>query len=163
MSSVFDHLPPQHRDFAIAYAETSNAMEAARAAGYTGSNNALSKRGVRLKNRPEIATALEESFRPKLKEANVATYRTLQEIADIAYAPWQDFITVSKSGEVKMDLQPKLRALIKLSKIVNQLNAQKREDDLLLNPCLELHFKPGQTPTENRQMLLDRIEKSELY
>lgn len=74
----------QHR-FVLEFAKLDNATAAARAAGYTGSDKYLQKRGCILAASPRIAAAIAERRREVAATARISAERVLQEYARIAF------------------------------------------------------------------------------
>ncbi len=95
-----------------------NATDAARRAGYHGSDATLAQIGYENLQRPEIAAHVAE----RVAAVAMSTDEILLELSDIGRAPWGDFIQVvtnPKTGEtidVRMPLEAKLRALELLGK-----------------------------------------------
>jgi phage terminase small subunit len=90
-----------------------NASEAARIAGYRDTTTYP----YRLLKMPEIRARLEEH----LEENGITADRIMNEVADIAFADWRDFVTIrfgkdGKQVDVKMDLSSKVKSLDMLGK-----------------------------------------------
>tara|TARA_Y100000310_G_scaffold345243_1_gene463064 strand:- start:4404 stop:4904 length:501 start_codon:yes stop_codon:yes gene_type:complete len=157
----FDQLTAKQCEFVLAYvgAAQRNATEAARIAGYKGNKVTLAAVGAENLRKPQIIKAMDAYMRPKLEDAGINTQRTLQHIADIAYAPWQEFIDVPGPGLAMLRLGEKLRALCKLCDLDPNLRSLN-DGNHMTKPHLSLHYEPGNTPEENRKMLLDYLRRS---
>lgn len=115
----FDALTPKQRDFVLAYVETNNGTVAARKAGYKGTDDALAVRASEAVRNSKIKAAIDAYMAPKLKKYEITLERTLQELADIGYSDWREFIEIryGKDGEVidvKLRLSDKVAALKEL-------------------------------------------------
>lgn len=152
-------LTSKQKAFVVAYAEKRNGTEAARIAGYKGSNKTLAQVAHENLKKPDILKAYDAYMRPRLDEAGINTQRTLQHLADIAYAPWKDFIHVPGFGEATVRLGDKLRALAQLCDI--DPNIQSIESgNTMHKPHLNFHYEPGKTPEENRKVLFGYLRHS---
>ncbi len=89
-----------------------NARTAARMAGYSGDDNALSSRAFELMRNPKIA----ELIGVRVQTAVMAANEVLSELSAIAKADWQDFLEIrrDKHGDVidaTLKLSDKIRSL----------------------------------------------------
>ncbi len=114
-----NELTQKQRLFVEAYigACNGNAREAARAAGYSGDDNALSQRGFELVRNPKIA----ELVGVRVQEAVMRANEVLSELSAIAKADWQDFLEIrrDKHGEIisaTLKLSDKIKSLELLGK-----------------------------------------------
>jgi phage terminase small subunit len=114
-----NELTQRQRLFVEAYigACNGNAREAARAAGYSGDDNALSQRGFELVRNPKIA----ELVGVRVQEAVMRANEVLSELSAIAKADWKDFLEIrrDKEGEIisaTLKLSDKIKSLELLGK-----------------------------------------------
>ncbi len=89
-----------------------NAREAARMAGYSGDDNALSQRGFELVRNPKIA----ELIGVRVQEAVMRANEVLSELSAIAKADWQNFLEIRRDREgetiaATLKLSDKIKAL----------------------------------------------------
>jgi len=89
-----------------------NAREAARMAGYSGDDNALSQRGYELVRIPKIA----ELIGVRVEEAVMRANEVLSELSLIAKADWQNFLEIRRDREgetiaATLKLSDKIKAL----------------------------------------------------
>jgi phage terminase small subunit len=89
-----------------------NAREAARMAGYSGDDNALSQRGYELVRIPKIA----ELIGVRVTEAVMRANEVLSELSAIAKADWQNFLEIRRDREgetiaATLKLSDKIKAL----------------------------------------------------
>jgi phage terminase small subunit len=94
-----------------------NARTAARMAGYSGDDNALSSRAFELMRNPKIA----ELVGVRVEEAVMQSNEVLGELSAIAKADWQNFLEIrrDKDGETvsaSLKLSDKIKALELLGK-----------------------------------------------
>lgn len=105
-----------------------NATEAAKLAGYKGTNGSMSTLGWKLLKKVEIRARIRE----RLDAVDASAERVIREIGDVAFAEWRDFLLVRtdpKTGEaveVKMDLGSKVKSLEMLAKY-HKLLTDKQE------------------------------------
>jgi phage terminase small subunit len=114
-----EQLTQKQRLFVEAYigVAAGNAREAARAAGYSGDDNALSQRGFELVRNPKIA----ELIGVRVQEAVMGANDVLSELSAIAKADWQNFLEIrrDKDGEIiaaTLRLGDKIKSLELLGK-----------------------------------------------
>jgi phage terminase small subunit len=104
-------LTPRQAKFIPAYVDTGNATEAARIAGYAGSDATLAVAGSRLVHHPAVALGIREHLNALGASVDVLVPKMLE----IAMADWREFIQIkTRHGEivdVKMDLSTQERAL----------------------------------------------------
>ncbi len=110
-------LTQRQRLFVEAYLANPNGREAARAAGYSGDDNALSTRAFELMRNPKIA----ELIGVRVEEAVMRSNEVLSELSAIAKADWQDFLEIrrDKDGEIisaTLKLADKIKSLELLGK-----------------------------------------------
>jgi phage terminase small subunit len=110
-------LTQRQRLFVEAYLVNPNGREAARAAGYSGDENALSTRAFELMRNPKIA----ELIGVRVEEAVMRSNEVLSELSAIAKADWQDFLEIrrDKDGEIisaTLKLADKIKSLELLGK-----------------------------------------------
>jgi len=94
-----------------------NGREAARAAGYSGDDNALSSRAFELMRNPKIA----ELIGVRVEEAVMRSNEVLSQLSAIAKADWQDFLEIRRGqdGEIvsaTLKLADKIKSLELLGK-----------------------------------------------
>jgi phage terminase small subunit len=94
-----------------------NAREAARMAGYSGDDNALSQRGFELVRIPKIA----ELIGVRVQEAVMRANEVLSELSAIAKADWQNFLEIRRDREgdiisATLKLSDKIKSLELLGK-----------------------------------------------
>jgi phage terminase small subunit len=109
-----NELTQRQRLFVEAYigACNGNAREAARAAGYSGDENALSQRGFELVRNPKIA----ELIGVRVQEAVMRANEVLSELSAIAKADWQNFLEIRRDREGDI-----ISATLKLSDKIKSL------------------------------------------
>jgi phage terminase small subunit len=114
-----NELTQRQRLFVEAYIgdAAGNAREAARIAGYSGDDNALSQRGFELVRNPKIA----ELIGVRVEQAVMRANEVLGELSAIAKADWQDFLEIrrDKHGDVidaTLKLSDKIKSLELLGK-----------------------------------------------
>ena len=130
------------------YAETRNATQAAIKAGYARSG--ARQEGARLLTNADILAAYDAYMRPRLEQHGINANRVLQHLADIAFAPWGNFVAINdKQTQVK--LGDKLQALITLAHILGLFRAKDKQDD---KPNLNTYYQPGMSSKEAQQQLL---------
>ncbi len=110
-------LTQRQRLFVEAYLANPNGREAARAAGYSGDENALSTRAFELMRNPKIALLIGV----RVEEAVMRSNEVLSELSAIAKADWQDFLEIrrDKDGEIisaTLKLADKIKSLELLGK-----------------------------------------------
>lgn len=95
-----------------------NATEAARLAGYTGTERSIRNTAYKLVAKGDIRSRI----RATLDQVDASAERVLRELGDVAFAEWRDFLLVRtdpKTGEtveVKMDMGSKVKSLEMLAK-----------------------------------------------
>lgn len=91
----------RQRLFTEYYLSTGNATEAARRAGYSGSDETLAARGYDLVNLPEIKEAIED----RIEEAAMEADEILGRITTLARTDLFDWVDVTESGAVVLNLK----------------------------------------------------------
>jgi hypothetical protein len=109
-----------------------NATEAARTAGYKGSDNTLSQRGHELVRNSKIAVLIQN----RVTEAAMPANEVLESLSEIARAPWRQFTKVhyNSDGEIvgaTLLLKDKIRALELLGKHHRLFDRAGEATDLL--------------------------------
>jgi phage terminase small subunit len=89
-----------------------NGREAARAAGYSGDDNALSSRAFELMRNPKIA----ELIGVRVEEAVMRSNEVLSELSAIAKADWQNFLEIRRDKDDEI-----ISATLKLSDKIKSL------------------------------------------
>ncbi|MGI8494361.1 MAG: terminase small subunit [Pyrinomonadaceae bacterium] len=114
-----ENLTQKQRLFCEAYIgpANGNARTAARMAGYSGDDNALSSRAFELMRNPKIA----ELIGVRVEEAVMQSNEVLSELSTIAKADWQNFVEIrrDKEGEIisaTLKLSDKIKSLELLGK-----------------------------------------------
>jgi phage terminase small subunit len=114
-----NELTQRQRLFVEAYIgpANGNAREAARAAGYSGDDNALSQRAFELIRNTKIA----ELIGVRVEEAVMRSNEVLSELSAIAKADWKNFLEIrrGKEGEIisaTLKLSDKIKSLELLGK-----------------------------------------------
>lgn len=170
MGQLPDQLPPEFKDltaaqalFVVYYAVTRNGTEAARMAGYEGNHVTLSAVAYENLRKPHIAAAYDSYMRPVFEKMGLTVRRSIEQLADVAYAPWGDFVIVKeKKGRivsVRMALGPKVKALETLLKVQRVLGTSEEDVPKFVDNSQHLHFHKYKTPDEARQGLLDYLTK----
>jgi phage terminase small subunit len=114
-----DELTQKQRLFVEAFIgqANGNAREAARAAGYSGDDNALSQRAFELMRNPKVS----ELIGVRVEEAVMRSNEVLSQLSAIAKGDWQNFLEIrrDKDGETvsaNLKLSDKIKALELLGK-----------------------------------------------
>lgn len=132
----------------------SNGTEAARLAGYGGDEATLASIASENLAKPHIAARI----RARVEERGITDDALLQELAGVAFSPWQDFIEIDTGGNgkqrVRMDLKDKVRALELLMKHKGMLDSK-----LTVNGRIQHEHAHGITP-EKAIALLALLEGS---
>ena len=89
-----------------------NGREAARSAGYSGDDNALSSRAFELMRNPKIA----ELIGVRVQDAVMQSNEVLSELSAIAKADWQNFLEIRRDREGDI-----ISATLKLSDKIKSL------------------------------------------
>jgi phage terminase small subunit len=110
-----------------------NARTAARMAGYSGDDNALSSRAFELMRNPKIA----ELIGVRVQEAVMLSNEVLSELSAIAKADWQNFLEIrhDKEGEIisaTLKLSDKIKSLELLGKY-HKLFSERLDLNLQVN------------------------------
>lgn len=160
---LLEHLTPKQRLFVINYAITRNGVEAAKQAGYKGSYMTLAQTASQLLKNPQIIAAYDAYMRPVFDNHGITVDRVLAHIADLAFAPWGEYIQVKeKNGrivEVKMPLKVKADMLKELARMLRLVG--KTEDDLNVHVdnSRHLYLHDYKNADEARQALLDYLKQ----
>lgn len=163
----FRKLTAKQRLFVIQYAITRKGVEAARLAGYSGDYASLNAIAVKMLQNASILAAFDAYMRPQFEEHGVTVQRVIQHIADLAFAPWGDYISVKERHghivSVKMNLSAKVEMLKVLAKMLRLPGMGKEVEDIsmLVDQSQNLHFH-ARTADEARQALLAYLSKRQL-
>jgi phage terminase small subunit len=145
-----EQLTQKQRLFVEAYIgdAAGNAREAARMAGYSGDDNALSQRAFELVRNPRIAKLIGVRVEQAVMRAN----EVLGELSAIAKADWQDFLEIrrDKDGDVidaTLKLSDKIKSLELLGKY-HKLFSDRIDVDLNLKDWRNEAQKYGLTEAD---------------
>jgi phage terminase small subunit len=145
-----DELTQKQRLFVEAFIgpANGNAREAARMAGYSGDDNALSQRGFELVHNPKIG----ELIGVRVQEAVMRANEVLSELSAIAKADWQNFLEIrlDKEGETvsaTLKLSDKIKSLELLGKY-HKLFSDRIDVDLNLKDWRSEAQKYGLTEAD---------------
>jgi hypothetical protein len=160
-SQAVKTLSIRQEQFIHAYAANNgNGVEAARQAGYKGSEASLAAMASRLLRSVKVQEALELLRKPIMEKFEITAERNLQELAKIAYAPWEKFLRVRQSNgqeaQVKIDLGHKITALIQLNRALG-VYANEKNDPEPFQPLLPL--KQYQSADQARAALLTYLRR----
>lgn len=164
----FKALTEKQRQFVVFFAITRNGTKAVQMAGYEGDYGTLGQTAYENLKKPEILKALDAYTRPFFDQQGMTLARTLEHIADIAYAPWHEFIQVKeKSGRVvntKINLTDKLKALEMILKMFRLIGSKEdTEFTQFIDQSQHLHVhKPATTVEEARRALLEYLEQRKM-
>ncbi len=157
-------LTQKQRLFVEAYigAAAGNAREAARLAGYSGDDNALSQRAFELMRNPKIA----ELIGVRVQEAVMRTDEVLSELSAIAKADWQNFLEIrrDKDGETvsaSLKLSDKIKSLELLGKY-HKLFSERLDLNVQVNDWREEAAKYGLSTNDIVRQVLPLIAESAL-
>lgn len=140
-------LTPRQRAFVLAYVQHRNGKEAARTAGYTGDDNAMSVRASELVRKRKVVAAIKALTAPALQEAQVTTERVLNKLAYFAFAP-KEF---DENGKIKIPIKDQIAALKALGDHLGLWKTAEKSNE----QHTHLHFpKEDITAEEARQELL---------
>jgi phage terminase small subunit len=159
-----DELTQKQRLFVEAFIgpANGNAREAARAAGYSGDDNALSQRGFELVHNPKIA----ELIGVRVQEAVMRANEVLSELSAIAKADWQNFLEIrrDKDGETvsaTLKLSDKIKSLELLGKY-HKLFSEKIDLSVEVNDWRREAARYGLTPDDIIRQIQPLIAESAL-
>jgi phage terminase small subunit len=139
-----------------------NAREAARIAGYSGDDNALSQRGYELIRIPKIA----ELIGVRVQTAVMQSDEVLLELSAIAKADWQNFLEIrcDKEGETvsaSLKLSDKIKSLELLGKY-HKLFSEKIDLSVEVNDWRREAARYGLTPDDIIRQIQPLIAESTL-
>jgi hypothetical protein len=144
------NLTQKQRLFVEAYigAANGNARTAARMAGYSGDDNALSQRAFELMRNPKVA----ELIGVRVQTAVMAANEVLSELSAIAKADWQNFLEIRRDNEgepvsATLKLADKIRTLELLGKY-HKLFSDRIDVDLNLKDWRSEAQKYGLTEAD---------------
>jgi phage terminase small subunit len=137
-----------------------NARTAARMAGYSGDDNALSSRAFELMRNPKIA----ELIGVRVEEAVMQSNEVLSELSAIAKADWQNFLEIrrDKDGETvsaTLKLSDKIKSLELLGKY-HKLFSEKIDLSVEVNDWRREAARYGLTPDDIIRQIQPLIEQS---
>ena len=155
-------LTQRQRLFVEAYLANPNGREAARAAGYSGDDNALSTRAFELMRNPKIA----ELIGVRVEEAVMRSNEVLSELSAIAKADWQDFLEIrrDKDDEIisaTLKLSDKIKSLELLGKY-HKLFSERVDLNLQVNDWRDEAAKYGLSTHDIIRQLQPLIAESAL-
>lgn len=157
----FDKLTAKQQTFVMEYALSRNGTEAARKAGYSGDDAGLAQQAYQVLRNIDVQNAIRAYLMPHFERYHVTADAQVRELADIAYSPWRDHVTIrftqDMKMEVKMQLNNKLAALVELNKLMGLY--PKDDDGGELKPSINLHFHKHMNAEDARQALLDYLRK----
>ena len=155
-------LTPKQKLFVIHYAITRNGVEAVRLAGYKGTYESMKVEASRLLSNANLLKAYDAYMRPFFEGQGITVQRTLEHIADLAYAPWGDFVQVKeRNGQivsVQMPLKVKADMLVTLAKMLRLIGKEDNDATTLLDQSQQLHLHNYRTADECRQGLLNYLK-----
>jgi len=158
----FEPLTLKQKLFVVNYAVTRNGVKAVEIAGYEGNYNTLHAMAVENLRKPTILLAFDAYMRPEFEKQGVSVARTIQHIADIAYSPWSDHLTVKeKKGRivsVHMQMSAKIKALEILTKMLRLTSDKETDIQQFIDSSQNIHVH-AKTPDEARKALLDFLRK----
>jgi hypothetical protein len=158
----FKKLTVKQRLFIVHYAITRKGVEAARLAGYEGNYNTLHAVASENLQKPTILAAFDAYMRPQFERHGVTVERVIANIADLAFAPWGDYISVKESQgrivNVKMPLNTKMEALKVLVKMLRITGEQNEEITQFIDQSQNIHVD-AKSPEEARRALLALLNK----
>ncbi len=139
-----------------------NAREAARMAGYSGDDHALSQRGYELIRLPKIA----ELIGVRVQTAVMAANEVLSELSAIAKADWQNFVEIRRDNEgepisATLKLADKIRTLELLGKY-HKLFSEKIDLSVEVNDWRREAARYGLTPDDIIRQIQPLIAESAL-
>jgi phage terminase small subunit len=159
-----NELTQRQRLFVEAYIgqANGNAREAARAAGYSGDDNALSQRAFELVRNPKIA----ELIGVRVQEAVMAANEVLSELSAIAKADWQNFVEIRRDNEgepisATLKLADKIRTLELLGKY-HKLFSDRVDLNVQVNDWRDEAAKYGLSTHDIIKQIQPLIEQSAL-
>lgn len=159
----FDGLTPKQTMFVIFYTITRKGVEAARMAGYTGDYGALQSMATENLSKPVIVKALDAYMRPQFEKHAVTISRIVEHVADLAFAPWGEFIEVKmKNGQmvpIKMNLKVKTENLKLLAQMMRLVGKDDKGGDTIINLNQNtLNYNKYASPEEARKAFVDYLE-----
>jgi phage terminase small subunit len=164
LQSMKTELTQRQRLFVEAYIGPAqgNAREAARMAGYSGDDHALSQRGYELIRLPKIA----ELIGVRVEEAVMRANDVLSELSAIAKADWQNFLEIrsDKDGETvsaTLKLSDKIKSLELLGKY-HKLFSEKIDLSVEVNDWRREAARYGLTPDDIIRQIQPLIAESAL-
>lgn len=93
---------PKQNRFAEEYIIDLNATQAAIRAGY--SPNTANEQGARLLTKVSVQTEIQSAIEARSRRTEITADKVLAELAKIAFANMQDYMTVNSDGSAYMDL-----------------------------------------------------------
>lgn len=120
-----ESLTQKQRAFALEYTKERNGVVAARSAGYRGDDQTLRAIAHENLTKPHIHRAIEELEAPALEKAQVTTERVIEQLADIAFAPWRK---LEAPPEALVPLPAKLTALKALGEHLGMFDRRPEQE-----------------------------------
>lgn len=156
-SSSLSTLKAKQIAFVLEYVKLRNGTAAARAAGYQGSDKALSVQATRLLGNARVRNAIDELTRPAIEEAEVTVERVIEKLSSVAFAPWKEFVRVrmNEAGDVisaTVPLRDQLSALKMLGEYLGMFDSGIRARQL--NQQESFRFDRKMSPDEARETFI---------
>lgn len=139
-------LTQKQRAFALEYIKERNGVVAARSAGYMGNDQTLRAIAHENLTKLHIHRAIEELEAPALEKAQVTTERVIEQLADIAFAPWRK---LEAPPEALVSLAAKITALKALGEHLGMFDGPRR-----------LEHQALIAGTENAQRVVDALVRA---
>lgn len=159
----FDCLTERQKLFVIYYAITRKGVEAVKMAGYEGTYDSMRVKASRLLTNANILQAFDAYMRPVFEKHGVTISRIIEHWADLAFAPWGDYVVVKeKKGRIVsvfMPLSAKVKALENLSKMVKLIGDKDGELSNYIDQSQHVHLHKYTNADEAREALLDFLRK----
>jgi phage terminase small subunit len=116
-------MPPKREAFAREYLIDLNATEAARRAGYGGSDAVLSNTGYKLLQRADVQAIIRAGNQERAKKVGVTAERVIAELAAIAFVRPMD--CVGANGEIR-ELTDEAKAAIESVSVVTDAEGRSK-------------------------------------
>ena len=134
-------LTRKQKTFIQAYLATFNATEAARQAKYNGDDATLASIGWENLRKPEIAKAVQERLAAQVMSAD----EVLNRLSDHARADIKDFLAVSASGDVALDIDAAQGKTHLIKKVTQRHSTRTTKDSVTEDTVLTLELHDAQS------------------